>query len=395
MFWKSKKRIYLDYAASAPVSERSLSAFINNEKENSGNAGALYAEGVKAKKALENARKKIADIILCNPAEIIFTSGGTESNNLALFGALRAFREKFPGKTPHLVMSSVEHPSLMEPAHVLEKEGVRVTYVPVDSGGFVNPNDIYGALTDDTFLVSVIFVNNEIGTVEPVKEIGKAVERFRREKKSTYPIFHTDACQAGNYFDLRPGPLRADLMSVNSAKLYGPKGIGFLYKKKTVPLEPVVFGGGQEGGLRSGTEPVSLAVSFAEAFSESAGIRERESKRLTLIRDWFFGELKRRVPSAGINGSLSGRSPNNINVSFSGMLAEEMILRLDAKGFSVSARSACASRDEEGSYVIMAIGGNETGAKESIRITTGRHTEKKDIEELLASIEQITEAFIK
>jgi cysteine desulfurase len=295
-----------------------------------------------------------------------------------------------------------------------------VTYLPVYEDGIVKVRDVEQALTPETILVTVMYANNEIGTLQPVKEIGRALEAWKKTQgraHTEYPYFHVDACQAVNYCNLDVVRLRAHLMTVNSSKCYGPKGVALLYKKEGCRIDPVSFGGGQERGLRSGTESVALAYAFSVALAESQSLREKESNRLRELRDLCKTELKKQVPGATIYGAWvdelvkprrenteqstaniikdDKRLPNNINCRIPGIPSDEMILRLDAKGFAVSHKSACASSETDGSYVIEALGASKEEALENVRITLGRDTTKKDILALVSAMKEIHETFAK
>lgn len=392
-----------------------------------GNASAIHKEGDAASRALQKARNMVATALNAHSYEILFVGTGTESCNTAILGIISAANDS---TVPHIITTSIEHPSVMEPIKKLEKEGkVTVTYLPVYENGIVKVKDLRDALTDDTVLVSVMYANNEVGTIQPVKEIGRAIDEWKREKGRTftsYPYFHTDACQAGNYLNLDVLRLKCHLMTINSSKVYGPKGIAALYKREGIKVDPIVFGGGQERGLRSGTESVMLACSFAEALLETVEMREKESSRLRELRDHFRDELIKNIPDVTIYGAWDEydsfeslavsyeqsvgikklkanskkltadfRLPNNINIRIPGLPSDEMILRLDAKGFAVSHKSACASQESDGSYVLRALGATEEESLENVRITLGRDTSRQDLESLITAIKEIKEKFAR
>lgn len=386
-------RSYLDNAGSTPMSPRALQTLIDSASL-FGNSSAIHKEGDEASRALQKARATVATALNAHSYEITFTGTGTESCNMAIRGVIEAADGIH---VPHVITTAIEHPAVLEPIRHLEREGrVKVTYLPVYENGIVKMNDFREALGDDTVLVSVMYANNEIGTIQPLKEIGRALDEWKREHGRTftsYPYFHTDACQAGNYLNLDVLRLKCHLMTVNSSKVYGPKGIAALYKREGIKIDPIVFGGGQERGLRSGTEAVMLACSFAEALAESVEMRERESERLTELRDQFFSELEKQVPDVTIYGDRKERLPNNINIRVPGMPSDETILRLDAKGFAVSHKSACASQETEGSYVVQALGATEKESLENVRITLGRSTKREDMSSLVRAIKEIKETF--
>jgi len=374
---KKEKRIYLDNAATTPTDKRVLGV-MEKAVEIYGNPSSLHKEGVEAKKALADARKIVADSIFAHSDEIIFTSGGTEGNNLAVFGAVGDPKGK------HIVVSAIEHQSVLECVRELERRGAEVTYLASDEDGTVSPQSVKDVLRENTSLVSVMYANNEIGTIEPIAEIAKVL----RDSQS-HALFHTDACQAMNYLEMNVLRLWVDLMIFNGSKIYGPKGVGALYAKRGTKLSPCIFGGGQESGLRSGTENLASIVGFAEAVRITAEMKPNESTRLTELRDFFIHAVMSRIPQAILNGSRDNRLPNNVNFSFPGNDAEEIVIQLDARGIAASAGSACAniSKNGEVSHVLLAIGADNSRAVSSVRFTLGRDTTKKDI---LLVVEELT-----
>ncbi len=379
-----KQRIYLDHAASTPLDKKVLK--IQGEAlEKYGNPSSIHQEGVWAKKMLAEARKDIADILHAQSDEIIFTGGGTEANNLAIFGAIAE------PKKSHLIVSAIEHPSVLECARELERRGAEVTYLSVDSYGLVSPRSVKEALRENTVLVSVMYANNEIGTVQPIAEIAKVIREHNRAGGKT--LFHTDACQATNYLDMNVLKLGVDLMTINASKIYGPKGVGALFVKRGAALAPIIFGGGQERGMRSGTENIPLIVGFAEAMKIAESMKEKESSRLTNLRDFFVSEIRKKIPNVVLNGSAEKRLPNNVNISFLGIDAEEMVINLDARGIACSTKSACAniSHDGQVSHVLEAIGADTERSRSAVRFTLGRGTKKSDIQYTVNELAKIVE----
>lgn len=372
------KRIYLDYAAATPVDPEVKGVMDEFYDSNFGNASGIYKEGREAKKALTQAREKIAKILSASLDEIIFTSGGTEANNLAIFGALSG------KKNGHIVTAKFEHKSVLEPVKELEKQGFEVSYISVSKDGFVDPEEIKNVLREDTVLVSIMYANNEIGTIQPLKEISKIIKNFNKDI-----IFHTDACQSAGYLDLNVDKLGVDLMSFSGAKIYGPKGVGLLYKKRGMKLNPRILGGGQEMGFRSGTEPVALAVGMARAFELSRERLEGESKRLKDLRDYFAKEIIERISGAEINGSMEDRIPSNLSISFRGISSERMIIALDERGIAVSSGSACDSRLPDLPHVIMSLGKGEEIATSVIRFGLGSETTQEDIDTVLKILPEV------
>lgn len=368
-----KRRIYLDHAAATPQESRVLEVMRKIAAEVYGNPSSIHKEGVAARAVLANVRKNIADIFHAHSDEIIFTSGGTESNNLAIFGTVIV-----PEKS-HIVIFNIEHPSVLECVQELERRGAEVTYVPVGGGGVVSVKSVKDALRENTVLVSVMYANNEIGTIQPIAEIAKVIRQHNKAGGKT--LFHTDACQATNYLDMNVLRLGVDLMTWNASKIYGPKGIAALFVKRGVKLTSQIFGGGQEQGLRSGTENVPAIAGFAEAIRIAEKMKQKESARLAKLRDFFIHEILTKIPDTVLNGSAHERLSNNVNISFLGADAEEIVIALDAKGIAASTGSACAniSRDGKVSNVILALDGDRIRAMGSVRFTLGRGTKKEDL----------------
>lgn len=379
------KRIYLDHAATTYTDKRVLRAMEPYFTKNFGNASAIYEEGRMAKKTLEEARKNIASLIFCSPDEIIFTGGGTESNNLAIKGLIFNYILT-ENKKPHIITSNIEHHSVLHLIEHLEKTGeIEATYIKVKQNGIVDPRDIQNALKENTILVSIMYANNEIGTIQPISEIAKIIRNFRHptSKDYSYPYFHTDACQAAEYLDMNVQKLGIDLMTVNGSKIYGPKGVGFLYIKKGVKLSPNTYGGGQESGIRPGTENISGIVGLNEAFKIAQKEKDKESKKLTALRDYFIKKLNEKIPNIILNGDPNLRLPNNANISILGIEGESALLYLDEKGISIATGSACTSNSLDPSHVIMALGRPYEYAHGSLRFSLGKITTKKDLDYVL------------
>ena len=418
-FLNKNKRVYLDNAGATEMSARAKRALLS-ALEDYGNPSAIYKEGDTAKKKLDDVRKGLGEIINARKHEIYFTSTGTESCNLAIMGTYLAWKKENPytETIPHMIISSIEHPAVMEVVNYLSINSlINVTCLPVYENGIIKVEDVRKALTDETILVSIMYANNEIGTIQPILKIGRFLEEARSKKQeerreensrsefsstkneerrtNNYPLFHTDACQATNYLDLDVYRLKVDLMTINGSKIYGPKGIAVLYKKEGVHLEPVILGGGQERNLRSGTENLPLAYSFCEALKEVTEIKESEIKRLTDLRNYLKEELHEVLPQITFYGDFENRLPNNINCRIPGIPSDEMIIRLDNKGFAVSHKSACASSIDDSSYVIKALGASDIEAKENIRITLGRNTTKEDLDKLVIAIGDIFNKYSK
>jgi len=382
MFWNNKKdkRIYMDYAASTPVDADVLKVMMPYFAEDFGNANSIHEEGVKAKEVLDSARKSVADVLNARSEEIIFTSGGTESNSLAIVGSIDDI------KNSHAVTSTIEHPSVLEVFKALEKQGLDVTYVGVDESGVVNPKDVRDAIRENTILVSIMYVNNEIGTIQPVSEIAKAVRSKKKEYNSNI-LFHTDASQAPLYLSLNTLKLGVDMMTLGGQKMYGPKGVGCLYVKKGVKISSIVKGRNQEGGIRAGTENVPLIVGFTKALELAEKNRENETRRVAELRDYFIEELNNKIPEVKLNGSREERVANNVNIYIPNIDGEFFTILLDSKGIACSTKSACKVDDEdEGSYVIEALGHSKERSKSSLRFSLGKTTTRKDIDYVVQTL---------
>lgn len=372
--------IYLDHAATTPMDPRIFEAMKPYFMEKFGNPSSIYQTGQIAKNAIEKARLEVAQLLGAQPEEIIFTGGGTESDNLAIFGVARANKHK--GK--HIITSKIEHHAILHPCEELEKEGFEVTYIPVEPNGIVDPLKVKEAMRDDTILVSIMYANNEIGTIQPIAKIGRAC------KKRGIP-FHTDACQATGALMLNVDKLHLDLMTINGSKMYGPKGVGVLYIRKGVPIKPILFGGEQEKKIRPGTENVAGIVGMAKALELAEADREKESKRLIGLRDYMIKEILEKIPKTQLNGDPVERLPNNVNISVLEIEGEALLLRLDMKGISASSGSACASGSLDPSHVILALGKPHFVAHGSLRFSLGKSTTKKDIDYVLEVLPKIVE----
>jgi cysteine desulfurase len=355
-----KKNVYLDHAATTLIDSNDFA-----------NTSSIHELGYRAKKELKKAREKVAKILNCSSNEIIFTSSGTESNNLALKGVAEA--HNFKG---HIITSAIEHHSVLEVVHYLEKRGVKITIIDVDKYGMVNPDDVMSAIQKDTFLVSIMYANNEIGTIQSISEIGKLVQ-----KKGI--LMHTDAVQAPGLLLLNINKLHVDMMSLSAHKFYGPKGVGILYLKKGTKLVTQMHGGGQERGLRSSTENIPGIVGMAKALVLAEDKREKEVKRLSKLRDWLIDEIKKKIPNSVLTGHPQNRLSNNISFCFPGAEGESLVMRLSERGFEVSSGSACTTGDLEPSHVLLACGFDAHISIGSLRISLGKASNKKDLERFL------------
>lgn len=383
---KNNKIIYLDHAATTPLSpdvKKEMDFVLENIY---GNPSSLHAKGYEAKVVLDGAREKIAKILNARADEIIFTSGGTESDNLAILGYAKINKRK-SGKS-HIIVSSIEHHAVLEPAHKLEKEGFEVDYLPVSKNGIVDLEKFKKLLRPETILVSIMYANNEIGTIQPIKEISKIIAEFNKQNDNDI-VFHTDACQAAGVLDLNVKNLEVDMMTINAGKIYGPKGIGLLYVKKGISIEPMMIGGGQEFGLRAGTENVAAIVGFAKALEIAQAEKEKESVRLGGLRDYAIDKILSGIFKTKLNGDAKNRLPNNINISFAAIEGEALILYLDQAEIYASTGSACTSKSLEPSHVILALGEPHEVAHSSLRLTLGHSTQKEDLDYVIEVLPEI------
>ena len=344
------KEIYLDHAATTYIDKRVLKKMLPYLGRFFGNPSSLYSIGRKTNSVIEKSRSEIAQILNASPKEVIFTGSGTESDNLAIFGIARANKKN----GNHIIVSKIEHKAVLEAAGKLEKEGFEITYLNVDSKGIVKLSEFKKSLKPETILVSIMYANNETGTVQPISEISKIIKYFRRD--GMFPVFHTDGCQAAGALDLNVDHLGIDALTLNGSKIYGPKGIGCLYLSENVATEPIIVGGGQENNRRAGTENTALIVGLAEALKLAEKNRPKENERLKKLRDYFIRNLLARIPNSQLNGDAVERLPNNVNISIKGVEGESLLLMLDKEGICVSTGSACTSRDLKPSHVLLAMG---------------------------------------
>lgn len=380
-----ERRVYLDHAATTPVDPEVAEAMARVLREVPGNPSSIYAEGRRARALVDTARQEVAAALGAEPSEIVFTSGGTEADNLAIRGVLKARGAELENSGPHLVISAVEHHAVLDTANDLEKHSdLRVATVGVDRDGRVDPRDVAGAIGDATVLVSIMHGNNEIGTIQPIEAIGLVC----RERGVA---FHTDAVQTVGIlpFDVRTLPV--DLVSVNAHKFYGPKGVGALYVRRGTRIATMQTGGGQEKGRRTGTENVAGIVGLGVAMRLAAERREREAAQQRRLRDRIIDGVRARIPGAILTGHPAERLPNNASFCFPGTQGEALIVALDLAGFSVSSGSACTSGETEPSHVLLALGLEREVAQGSLRVTVGRDTTEADVDAFIAALAPIVE----
>ncbi len=385
------KRIYLDYAATTPTDPRVAKVMKPYFSKIYGNASSLHETGQEARRAIDQARKKIAGFINAHPEEIIFTSGGTEADNLAIKGVF--YGSNLPHK--HIITSKIEHHAVLEPCQFLERQGAQVTYLPVDKYGLVNLIKLREAIKDETIIVSIMHANNEMGAIQPIKEIGQIVqsEKERRKKeKINIPIyFHTDAVQTFGHLSVDVDNLKIDMLSASAHKLYGPKGIGLLYLRQGIRIEPLIHGGKHEKGRRASTENTPGIVGFAKAVELADQMMIKEQKRLTEMRDYLINKILNSINDSQLNGHARMRLANNVNVSFRGIEGESMMINLDHFGIACSTGSACSSTTLEPSHVLMAMSLEPELAHSSLRFTLGRRTKKKELDYTIRHLKSVIE----
>ncbi len=376
------KPIYMDHSATTPVAPEVLAAMLPYFSDKFGNASSLHGFGREAKEALEESRQKLARLLNADPEEIVFTSGGTESDNIALRGI--AYKNRNSGR--HIITSQIEHPAILETCRSLEQEGFSVTYLPVNREGLVDLSELERAIRPDTILISIMHANNEVGTIQPLEEIGSlAAER------DIY--LHTDAVQTVGKIPVDVEAMGADLLSLSAHKLYGPKGVGALYIRRGTKIQSLATGGGHEMGLRSGTENVPGIVGLARAADLAREEMAAEGQRLTELRDRLAALVLQRVKEAWINGSMEKRLPGSLNFGFSYVEGESLLLYLDSKGVAVSTGSACSSHKLEPSHVLLALGLKPEECHGSLRITMGRSNSQEDADYVAECIAEAVERF--
>ncbi len=382
--------LYLDHAATTPMRPEVRSAMEPFLADRFGNPSSSHGPGRDARAALEDARERVAAVIDADPGEILFTGSGTEADNAAIHGAATALLET----GNHIITSSVEHHAVLHPCQYLENQGFKVTYLPVDSYGMVQPEAVSNAITERTALVSVMYANNEIGTINPIPEIAAAVKSRSQELERTI-IFHTDAVQAAGFLDINVRRLGVDMLSLSGHKFYGPKGTGVLFVKRGTPFLPLILGGGQERERRSGTENIAGIVGLAVALELAVASREANSLHCARLRDKVIAAVMERVEGCYLNGHPTNRLPNNINFSFEGVEGESILLGLDLAGIAASSGSACSSGSLEPSHVLLALGQTADLARGSLRLTLGKDNTDEEIERflevLIGLIEQLRE----
>ncbi|MGI6034741.1 MAG: cysteine desulfurase NifS [Limnochordia bacterium] len=373
-------RIYLDHAATTATRPEVVEAMLPYLTERFGNPSSVYSLGREARRALDEARETVADLIGADDREIVFTGGGSEADNLAIKGVAFANRNK----GNHIITSAVEHHAVLDTMRFLEANGFRITILPVDGHGMVDPNRVVEALTEDTILVSIMHANNEVGTIQPIEEIGRILA-----DKDIY--FHTDAVQTAGILPINVDELHCDLLSLSAHKFYGPKGVGVLYVRRGTKLEPHIHGGAQERKRRAGTENVAGIVGLAKAFALAQGEIDTSAARLTALRNRLRDGIAARIDHVRFNGHPTLRLPNNVNVCFAFIEGEALLLNLDMHGIAASSGSACTSGSLEPSHVLMAMGVPPEIAHGSLRLTLGRENTEEEIDAVLDALVEVVE----
>ncbi len=360
--------IYLDYAAATPLDSVAVSVMQTYGRDRFYNPSAVYQAARDVRKQLEKARADVASVLGAKDQEVVFTAGGTEANNLAIHGVMKRCPDA------NLVISSIEHESVLEPAKKYERR-----FAPVTKKGQVDLAKLDLLIDEKTVLVSIMYANNEVGTIQSLKEVAALIQRKRAARTNDQPLYlHTDACQAANYLDLQVSRLGVDLMTLNGGKIYGPKQSGCLYVRAGVELDPLILGGGQELGLRSGTENVGAQIAFATMLQKVQSNRKTEQQRLQQISKKFYATLSHKYSEIFVNGDEKKRLPNNLNITIPGVDGERLLMELDNAGIMVATGSACTASNDEPSHVLLALGLSEQDASSSIRITFGANTTESD-----------------
>ncbi len=367
-------KIYLDYAATTPIDKDVKKEMLPFLTEKFGNPSSLHDFGQEALLAIDDAREKVADFLNAESREVVFTSSATEANNLAILGTLE--------KGDHAITSSFEHKAVLEP---FKKRGNDVDYIPVYKNGIVKTEDAFKKIKENTKLISIMYVNSEVGTIQPIKEIGEGIKKLNKNRKNKI-VFHTDASQAANYLSCDVNELNVDLLTLSGHKIYGPKGAGVLFVREGIKLSPIFYGASQERGLSSGTENVPAIVGLGSAI---LNIKKNDIKETRRLRDKLIDSVLNNIVGAKLNGDREKRIPNNVNISFNGVEGESLMIALNREGVAVSTGSACASHSLSPSYVLLALGLSHEEAHSSLRITLGRMTTEKEIDYFLEKLPTI------
>ena len=382
--------IYMDHAGTTSLAPEVLQAMTPYFTQHFGNPSSIHTIGQEARYALDEARERVARILNCRPREIVFTGGGTESDNAAIIGVATALQET----GNHIITSSVEHHAILHTCQHLESQGYEATYLPVDPHGIVQPDTVYHAITPRTTLVSIMYANNEIGAINPLPQIAAAIKQRAAELSRTI-LFHTDAVQAAGYLPLDVKMLGADLLSLSGHKFHGPKGTGVLYIRRGAPFLPLILGGGQERERRSGTENIPGIIGLSVALETADAQRDQTAQHCTTLRDRIIREILDRIPNTRLNGHPTQRLPNNANFSFAGIEGEPILLGLDLAGIAASSGSACSSGSLEPSHVLLALGQSAETARGSLRLTLGKNNTQAEVDYLLQTLPDLIDRLRK
>lgn len=394
-----KTKIYLDYASTAPASPSVVRAMHPFWSKIFHNPNALYGSASISRDHLKKFRESVGRFFGAHSDEVIFTSGGTESDNLAILGTIFAHKASANTFTPHVIVSAIEHPAVLETIKFLEQSGeITASYISVDSFGVVSLEHFKKSLTPETILVSIMQVNNELGSIQPIQEIAKIVRHFKKHTlgnhQALYPLIHTDASQGVLYQETNIHKLGVDMLSCNGAKIYGPKGVGVLIKRRGVPLQSLVHGGNQEFGFRPGTQAVPLIAGIAKAFEELESIKSQEITRLSTLHDFFIVALKEAIPEITIYGSPISKVSGIVSVSYPNIESDLLVIELDNLGFELSSKSACKYDDPEESYVIKALGNEDTDNERGVlRISLGRSTTRSDLTKFIQALKEVVNKY--
>jgi cysteine desulfurase len=384
---KRGKHIHLDFSSTTPVEKKVLNKMLSFYSKNFFNPSSIYLDAKLVKDQIEDYRSKIANKLQVKSSEIIFTNGGTESINMAILGIVKS--QKFTVKTPHIISSVVEHPAVMQTLGEAQRLGAEVTLLKVNEEGLVSVEDLKKELRENTVLITIVYATSETGTIQPIRKIGVEIQKFKERlsrSNDQFPYFHTDASQAALTLDLNVDKLKVDMMTLDGSKIYGPKANGCLVKKRNVEIKPIIFGGGQEKGIRPGTENVSGIVGFCEALLIVFQRREIDKEKFEVLQKYMIEKLESEIPEADINGSIKNRISNNINICIPNTNAEFTVIMMDEEGINCSAGTACKAMSGTGhSYAIEALG--KRGCEQSsIRFSFGRSTSKKDIDKAISAL---------
>ena len=375
-----KKHVYLDYASTTPVDVKVQKAMLPFFRSQFGNPSSVHQLGQRSRAAIEKSREQVALFLGCSADEVTFTSGATEANNLAIQGIVHG------AKKPHVVTSAIEHESVLSPIQELKQQGkITTTFVTPKRNGIVDPSDVAKAVQKNTVLVSIQYANSEIGTIQPIREIG---ERLKNQEA----LFHTDAVQAALYLPCRVEKLGVDLLTISSHKIYGPKGVGVLYTKKGIEISPLVRGGGQEQDRRAGTENVPGIVGMGEAVQELSNPKNAvQMVKVRQLRDWLLKQVPKSIPGAVVTGSRKDRLPNNAHFLIKGVDGKDVVFLLDQKGIAVSTGSACSELTQDPSHVLLSLGYTKEEANSALRMTLGKYTTKEEVQKTVKALKNIVE----